>query len=383
MSKLVWNGAAAGDVHGLLPAVGEAPTPKVRYWEIGNEPRVGLTSSYKITNSYTFLAPGRPVDSTHKYDYHTRYASMTAAMKAIDPTIKVGPCLQSATAITEKEILNTVLNKQANGQYLPLDFISYHPYQRMMDVTTAPEISTFMQGIYDVQKGYVDNLRSMVAASGRNANSVELISSETNVSYFLVNDTAQEGQMAHALGSTETVFSFARLGLSAAHYWLWPVNQFDGTEYPIHKAYEGLRDHMGDTLVSTYTNGNTRLYTTRDSQTGEIAVWGLNFSNDTDASLKLALSGLNLTGYDATRMTLGATSGPTTLFSTNFPGGAMDVDWTSTNLGNINTSSYPLTLPAATISVLVLKPAAVPEPGMIAAIGAIFLCLPRRRPCSL
>ena len=35
--------------------------------------------------------------------------------------------------------------------------------------------------------------------------------------------------MAHALGSVETVFSFARLGVHASHYWIWPANRNDGT----------------------------------------------------------------------------------------------------------------------------------------------------------
>src|SRR4051812_1411390 len=114
MNSLVWS-TAPNDTHATLPAPTEAPLPKVKYWEIGNEPRVGLTSSYKFTNSYTFLAPGRPIDDTHKYDYRERYAALTSAMKAVDPTIKVGPTFQFLSAVTEREIFNTILAPQPDG----------------------------------------------------------------------------------------------------------------------------------------------------------------------------------------------------------------------------------------------------------------------------
>jgi alpha-L-arabinofuranosidase len=384
LNSLVWNSADPNDVHDLLPEPGEAPVPKVTYWEIGNEPRVGLSGGYHFSNSFTFLTPNHTINSTHKYDYAERYASMTSAMKAVDPTIKVGPCLQSASATTERELLNSILNRQTNGQYLPVDFISYHPYQKLMDQTDAASITAYLKTVYTGQKAYADNLRNLVAASGRNPNSVELISSETNVSNWPSNDTVQEAQMAHAIGSVETIFSFARLGLSAAHYWIFPANQQDGTRYPVYKAYEGLRDHMGDALLSVDDLGDGKLYTTRDSATGEIAIWGLNFTNDQDLSAAIDLSGL--AGYHAKLMTLQSLTGPTTLFSANLawgmPGGpTADVDWVTQDLAGQDLSSYVMNLPAATISVLLLDDITVPEPASagLLATAATGLLLRRRR----
>src|SRR3982751_5001601 len=83
--------------------------------------------------------------------------------------------------------------------------------------------------------------------------------------------------------------TFARLGLHASHYWLYPAGNDDGTEYPLYKAYAGLRDHMGDTLLSSYGVGSNRVYNTRNSKTGELDVWGMNFENATDSSVSLAL----------------------------------------------------------------------------------------------
>lgn len=385
MNSLVWNSSNASKPHDKLPAVGEAPLPKVEYWEIGNEPRVSLTSSYKVTNSYTFLTDdygSEATDATHKDDYAARYASMTAAMKAVDPTIKVGPCLQNAESKSESELLNSILDKNSRGQYVPIDFISYHPYQKLDTTQPVATIESYLQNIYTTQRSYVDNFHSLIKASGRDPNSVELISSETNVSNYTVNDTLGEAQMAHALGSVETVFSFARLGLSAANYWLWPSNPDDGTQYPVYKAYQGLRDHMGDTLLNVYSSGNTRVYTTRNSASGEVDVWGLNFSNSDAAAVTLALTGLASKGYSAELMRLQSLSGPTTLFSANLStamgGPTHDVDWVTTVLsGNTNFGDYNFNLPAATMSVLVLVP--VPEPAMIGflVIGAAVIC--RRR----
>jgi hypothetical protein len=124
---------------------------------------------------------------------------------------------------------------------------------------------------------------------------------------------------------------------------------------------------MGDTLLSTYANDNTRLYTTRDSGTGEIAVWGLNFSNSADAALTLALTNLRPEGYDAKLYTLRAATGPMTLLSSNLPvylpgGPTNDIAWRAGTLSGTNFSNYAMNLPAATISLLVLRPISVPEP---------------------
>ncbi len=362
VDSLIWTTGPA-DTHDILPTRTEAPLPKVTYWEIGNEPRVGLASSYNFTNSYTFLTPNHAVDSTHKYDYRERYASLTSAMRAVDPTIKVGPAMQWLNAVSEQEILTSILVQQPDGSRLPVDFIGYHPYQKLYEDTTVSGIESRLRDIYTTHASRVANIRSLISASGRNPNSIELIASEANVSNHTSNGTAYEAQMAHALGTVEEVFSFARLGVSAANYWLWPGDPFDGTKQPVYKAYEGLRDHMGDTLLSVYSNNNTRLYTTRDSTNGEIDVWGLNFSNSDNASLQLSLANLPTAGYSAQLRTLRA-SGATSLFSANLPlylpgGPTNQVDWQTISLTGVNLSNYLLTLPAATISVLVLTPVQV------------------------
>lgn len=397
LSELRWSSATPGDQWLPLLMPGDAAVPKVKYWEIGNEPRVPLKSSYGVSNSYTFYPPRFGEDETHKTDYAQRYQSMTAAMKAEDPTIKVGPCLQGPYnstgnfTITEGEILDTVLKRQPNNTFLPVDFISYHPYQRMGDLSAAnqpAEVTSVLNSVYTNQKGRVDVIRNRIAANGRDPDTIELVASEHFVSSHGYNEQVPEAQMAHALGTTETVFSYARLGLKAAHYWLWPTGNNDGTEYPVHKAYVGLRDHMGDTLLDTYSEGSNRLYTTRDSETGEIAVWGMNFENDIDGMLNLSLRALS-GNEKITLLRLGDLSGDTTLASSNLAthmagGPTLNVDWTSTDLTGTDLNQFRFHLPASTISLLLIQPSpaqAVPEPAAatIALLAAAAL-LRRRRP---
>ena len=143
-------------------------------------------------------------------------------------------------------------------------------------------------------------------------------------------------------------------------YWIWPTHRFYGTEYPVFKAYQKLRDHLGDTLLSVYASGDTRLYTTRDSKTGELAVWALNFANQTSATVQLQFHNLPRV-QRATLLRLQDQSGTTTLLSANLApdmagGPTLQVDWSSSDLTGQSLSNFNLSLPAATLSLLVIEP---------------------------
>lgn len=374
LNKLVWNTGPTDNWSKLLSPA-EGAVPKVKYWEIGNEPTIS-TGVYGITNPVVFNNSPSSVA-----DYRDRYAALTSAMRAQDSTIKVGPCFVGFPGF-ENGLINGILGDQT----LPVDFISYHPYypvQSLGNQTTVSGRENGLNGIYAHQQSYVDNLKNLITQNGRNPANIELMASEINASYFSTNDQPPEANMAHALGSIETVFSLARLGVRAGHYWVFPAHRQDGTEYPVFRAYEGLQDHMGDTMLATYTAGLARVYTTRDSATGEIAIWGLNFDNDDDAVINLALN--NLTGGEqVTLMTLGAISGDTNLDTSNLSpsmsGGPTNlIDWTSTDLtGQINFNNFNFVLPDATISVLVIQPVPEPALGGVLFAGATMLLATRR-----
>jgi hypothetical protein len=347
MSSLIWGSAYPGDQFDTLVAPGEPAISPVRYWEIGNEPTVSTSGSIAVSNGYR-VEPA---------DFYNRYKLITAAMKAEDPSIKVGPCVVDGSGARERDHLNLLLADHS----VPIEFISYHPYQRMGDLDAVEDIEAYLGGIYQNQFTASNTLRDLVTSNGRSAASVELVASEVNVSYWSYNDTPKEGQMAHALGSAETVFTHARLGLTAAHYWIWPAHVGDGTRYPLFKAYEMLRDHMGDTLLDVYTERNAlRLYTTLDSATGEIAVWGLNFSNSEDRQVHLRFENQGRV-YKPTLKALGDLTKPTTLFSSILspwqPGGPRyDVGWKTVDVSGADLTDLPVTFKAAELTVLLLTP---------------------------
>ena len=88
-----------------LLAPGEAPVPAVVWWEIGNEPE----------------GPYPPPSLTPE-DYALRYKTITQAVLAEDPTVKVGPCCMSAD--NGNAWLDAVFSDPANR----VDFVNYHPY---------------------------------------------------------------------------------------------------------------------------------------------------------------------------------------------------------------------------------------------------------------
>jgi len=341
LNSLTWSSSFPGDTFDKLLAPGEPAVPKVTYWEIGNEPTIGV-SAFSVNNSYT-MDPAR---------FKGRYAAVATAIKNEDSTVKVGPTLVH----TEREPDH--LAGIAADPSLPLDFVTYHPYEKMGLLTNASEISVHLNNIHARQEVFYKGTRQILAANGRNPDAIEYAATEVNVSNWDTNDTEKEARMAHALGTLETIFSHARLGLAASHYWIWPTHRWDGTEYPVFKTYEKLRDHLGDTLVATYVFRDLRLYTTRDSRNGKIAVWAMNFSGTQNSTVELQLS--NMPGmHRATLLRLQAVNGVTTLDSANYssemPGGhAIHVDWTS-----MDVTGQPLTslsLPAATLTLLVLEP---------------------------
>jgi hypothetical protein len=359
LNSLTWSSSTPGDNFDKLLPAGEAAVPKVKYWEIGNEPRVGLSSSYKVTNSYTFSTVD---DATHKSDYRARYAALTGAMLAEDPTIKVGPAMQWLSAVSEQQLLTSILQPNPDGSLLHVDFIGYHPYQKLNEQTMPDGVEAGLRNIYADHQSKITGIRNIISAAGRDPNSIGLVASEHNASNWSSNETPWEANMAHALGNTETVFSFARLGVQDAHYWIWPAHAWDGTEYPNYLATQKLRDHMGDKIVAVQADpaDNLHLYTTKDSKTKQISLWGLNFSNGTNISRNTPITNVGGRGT-ITLYTLGALVGPTSLTSSNLAsdmagGPSHTVDWTTTDLTDTPLNTLNLTFPSATITLLTIDP---------------------------
>lgn len=314
----------------------EASVDKVTYWEIGNEPEIGGIDGALINH---YMTPA---------DYASRYHAITQAMVATDPSIAVGPCV----CILPSSHLNTVLANPA----AQVDFVAYHPYYNSLlwayQSGSATSVESALRGLKafnQTQKSYVVNA---LTAYGRSS-TTPLMATEWNSMSCFAEATAAGNSVAHALGNVETVFNFIELGLRAAHYFNDPYDSKPGF-----RVFEAMQDHIGNTLLYSYTDGASfRLYATRDSATGDVAVWGLNFSDSQNKTVQLNLR--NLTGQisDVRLMKLaGVSGGDTSLMQTGESVGWLETDLT----GQIDLSSFPLTFEDATLSVLIIKSAQSP-----------------------
>jgi len=258
----------------LGPAEGAIPT--VQYWEIGNEPELGAIGTF-LRNHY--LGPT---------DYRDRYKLMSQAMLAVDPTIKIGPCLMNPS---DPNGSGQWLDTLAADPAVPLDFVAYHPYYSGLKfnwgyaagMTIAHrEFKAFLSqkvtGIHDLMNQY-----------GRT--NYELMATEWNPMNWDA-PGYQQRSMSMALGLVEGVFSFAEDGVFAAHFWAEPQNKLAAFD-----TYTALTDHMGDDLLINVqamgldpVNTNWRIYVSKhQSNDNRVMIWGLNFNEDEVVELDLDL----------------------------------------------------------------------------------------------
>jgi alpha-L-arabinofuranosidase len=350
-----------------LPAVGETAPPPVKYWIIGNEPEIKVNGKWFSSNFIDTTFGGAWTTA----EYVNRYTQLTSAMKAQDPTIKVGPGMLGGA---NEDTFGPLLQSTA-----PIDFWAYHIYDNISDSYvpngSASQVNAMeaqLRGVRPTQINRHNEIRQTFINNGRNPDNVEFMVTEWNVMNGDLND-ANIPSMYQALGTAETFFSFAAMGLKAGNYWGETVYQPDVPNptniYPMVKVWWKLRDEMGDTLVNSIIDdaNNRHIYTTRDSQTGEIKVWGINLDNDAATSINLSLLGINA----SSTATLSIFGGDGTKFWTT------DANWSSQTLNNFNAGNFNLSIPSASIALLEIHP--VPEPAMIGLLGLGLLAMGRRR----
>src|SRR5207244_1790661 len=109
-------------------------------------------------------------------------------MRAEDPTIKVGPAIQCLSSSSEQAVLDTIFRRQPDGTFLPLDFIGYHPYQKLNEQTTTDGIEAGLRGIYDDHLAKINNIKNRLTLAGRDPSAVALVASEHNASNWTSTD---------------------------------------------------------------------------------------------------------------------------------------------------------------------------------------------------
>ncbi len=331
-----------------LLAPGEPPTPRVTYWEIGNEPELGLP----------YCTQGVPIVWQQPAEYARIYKKIAQAMLSVDPNIKVGPCITTVAAGSTNAWLDAVL---ADPE-CPVHFIAYHPYgplyayARVYGDTPA----TAERALRDVRSRmelFYNGARERILAAGRNPAQIELLATEWNVSDWRWLGYPQIRRQAHALGTAENLLIFAEQGIRSAHFWIVPTPG-DGTPIPGFKLYQKAHELWGDHFLSKFGDGyNFRGYVTWRSTTAEYIVWVLNFSEDRDKTAEISVPALG-TVKKVTMHRLANVNGPTSLFDRNDPppGAPVNIDWQVSDITDeLDARSFTMTFPKATITVLVFQ----------------------------
>jgi len=317
-----------------LLAPDEESVPRVEYWQIGNEPEVGDIPGHHIDH---YLSPTA---------YRDRYKLMAPAMLAVDPTIKLGPCLTKPATSGYQWL--SVLAADAD---VPIDFVSYHPYDGGLAQVwgDSEKMATALRNVRPKLLSQSAAARSIMAQAGRT--NYELIASEWNpVSWE--GSSPMQCSMANAIGIVESCFTFAEDGMLAATFWQEPQNKLGPSG-----AFTGLVNDMGDVLVSTsaqlgyeYASANFRIYITRNAgDDSKVMIWGLNFDNLNPVAVNLGLfPPCQITS--ATLKRYGKAGGGTTLTTYT------DMTWSQQDVTTgFNTADFPFTIQAAEITVLVLS----------------------------
>jgi hypothetical protein len=287
-------------------------------------------------------------------DYAARYNAITKAMLAVDPTIKVGPCVMSAD--NGNAWLDAVFANRNNR----VDFVAYHPYGPLYSITrstgvlNANDLAIGMNRIKQQQADRRQKVVDRLTANNRSA-STPLIASEWNPSswegtwYFGLHQTVAQG-----LGVAETIFSFAELGFVAAQYWDFPnYPSSTAIETPGFKVFKEMQARKPARLVYSCVDGAFRLYVTLNAEGNQLVVWALNMSETDDKPVRLRLNG----PFRATRVIerrLADTSGDTSLATRNIYTDAADkIAWIeSDRTGQLDPRDFTVTIEDATLTML-------------------------------
>ena len=331
----VYNSIDKWDGKPKLLARTEGAVPPVRYWEIGNEPGIG---GFSNIFSHHNLSPT---------EYRDRYKLISTAMKAVDPSLKFGPCLQNPIDATRGIDWLIPLAADRDAQ---IDFVSYHPYYA--DIQAAWGHDDAMTAALRDCKAALNSksarVRGVMNSHGRS--NYDLIASEWDPMHWYA-PWPMQGSMANAIAVVETCFTFAEDGVLGGNFLEQPQNYCG-----VNGAFTGLVGDMGNVLVSTsqqmgyaYDKSNFRIYVSKNAgDDSKLMIWGLNFDNAKPVTVNLGLTPCRI--VSATLKRYGTPGGCTTLTAN------CGMAWNHSDVtAGFNAANFPFTMQAAEISVLVLQ----------------------------
>lgn len=249
-----------------LPERSSKRLPKVLYWEIGNEPELdaipGFISGHRLEPAV----------------YAEHYRAIAQAMRAVDPEIKVGPCIIYPAA-TGGRYLESIL-ELADA---PLDFVCFHPYYHELQAAWGDtgKLTEALLGLEAHLVAQIDAARALLG--DREA---ELIASEWNPMMWNA-QAIHYGSMAMALGTLEGIFTFAESGLLGANFW-----EDAAGKKAVRLVYEKLQELPGDRLVVASTVASCRIYAYAVDKRKRLLLWALNFDEASAQTLDVQLTGV-------------------------------------------------------------------------------------------
>jgi alpha-L-arabinofuranosidase len=266
----------------------------VEYWEVGNE----LEGRWEMGH---YRPDGSEMTGKK---YAEKFAEFAKAMKAVDPSIKIGgPASGAAYAGFTKALLANA------GKHV--DFISFHHYPEKQSLV---DDKTLFGHIFKFD-GVVAKIRAMIEKyQPDRADEIELGVTEWNCK---LTEDRQSADMTSGLWTCLFVGEMMKTSVDFANQWDIFTQKEKGGHCVLHFTRDGRivpksqywafwlwRNHMGDELIASKVSGGSgKLYsiaTRRDD--GWLSVMIVNISRTDKAAVKLDLKGFKPAGKISTRL---------------------------------------------------------------------------------
>jgi hypothetical protein len=229
---------------------------RIRYWEIGNE----LYGDG--TYGATWEVNKKPHDPT---TYANGVLSYAAAMKAVDPSIRIGAVLTApgnwpdgqVNAASPEPWNDTILSIACGA----LDFVSIHWYAQGPTGESDADLLASPQSGQSTPVSYTPSIPEMVATlkstlsqhCGAHANALQIMVTETNsVSY---NPGKQTTSLVNALFLADQVMTWLENGVTNVDWWAIHNSPFDGNIDPSLYGHHEFGDYGILSRGMTTTNG--------------------------------------------------------------------------------------------------------------------------------
>jgi hypothetical protein len=362
----------------------------VKYWEIGNEPYGngyygggnGYESDYAVPYPYT-VHPRATNALLSPWAYGNSVKAFSIAMKAVDPTIKIGAYVVPPPATWD--YINGISNSLPWTQLVlaqcgsNVDFLIQHWYPTPTENSgtnllsqVSTDIAEWFNGTGGGNTGPNAGLTFLISNYCPNPSSIQLAVTEfaANNSPYITNNI---GTMP-ILGPVEALFTADSYStwltypcFANADWTDWDVDSFrgSGSNGPVVYAYQMLRHwaNSGDTIVKSTSNISNLRVGGSVQQDGKMGILLINESINSSRLVYVTVTNANLS-TTGTIYQFGTNNWSGTYQYTNEVPSSGPTTNSISGVGN----TFSVTLPAYTMDVLVI-PIISNTPPVLAAIS--------------